>query len=80
MRLQDQDHEQRDKSQNGAGPVRVALCEGLSDRPQVTQRPRALDLEAEKLWQLTDQDRECDAVHVAIADRLGEELGDEAEP
>ena len=39
-----------------------------------------LDREAEQLGQLADQHCQRDAVHVAIADRLGEQLGDEAEP
>ena len=48
-----------------------AICD------EVAQRPGAVDREAEQLGQLADQHRERDAVHVAVADRLGQQLGDE---
>ncbi len=38
-----------------------------------------LDRKTEQLGQLTDQYRQRNAVHVAVADRLGQQFGDEAE-
>ena len=46
----------------------------------LAQRSVRLDGEAEELRDLAQQHRQRDAVHVAVADRLREQLGDEAEP
>ena len=51
----------------------------LGDPHEVAQRPGAVDRKAEQLGQLADQHRERDAVHVAVADRLGQQLGDESQ-
>jgi hypothetical protein len=50
------------------------------DGPQVSQRPVALDREAEELGQLADQYGQGDSVHVTVADRLGKKLGYETQP
>ena len=42
--------------------------------------PSLIDREAEELGQLADQHRQRNAVHVAVADRLGQQFGDEAQP
>ncbi len=57
-------------------PASTALC----DRPDASRSgPVGLDGEAEQLGDLAQQHRQRDAVHVAVADRLREQLGDEAE-
>jgi hypothetical protein len=43
------------------------------------QRIVGIDREAEELGQLADQHGQGNAVHVAVADRFREQLGDEAE-
>ncbi len=47
--------------------------------PQVEQRPDAVNRGPEQLRQLADQHRERNAVHVAVADGLRQQLGDETE-
>jgi hypothetical protein len=39
-----------------------------------------INAEAEQSWQLAGDHRQRDTIHVAIADRLGQQLGDEAQP
>ena len=51
----------------------------LDDSPRLAQRSVRGDGEAEELRDLAQQHRQRDAVHVAIADRLREQLGDEAQ-
>ncbi len=51
-----------------------------ADRPEVPQRPRVLDFDANELGRLAHQNRQRDSVHITVADRLGEKLGDEAQP
>ena len=55
----------------------LAAQHRFSDLREVAQRPDAVDRKAEQLGQLADQHRERDAVHVTVADRLGQQLGDE---
>ena len=51
----------------------------VDDSPRLAQRAVRGDGEAEELRDLAQQHRQRDAVHVAVADRLREQLGDEAE-
>src|SRR5512139_453550 len=76
--------ERQDRHEGGCadcerGRVGAAFEHRRGNRPQVPQRAAALDREAEQLGQLADQHRQRDAVHVAVADRLGQEFGDEAQ-
>jgi hypothetical protein len=75
--LEQEDDGERADAERGGGPVRFAGEQGLRDRPEVTQRPGAVDLDVEQFGQLADQNGEGDAVHIAVADRLGEQFGDE---
>ena len=65
-----------------ANAVQLACPPSIASRdpPEVAQRTVAIDREAEELGQLADQHRERDAVHVAVADRLRQQLGDESQP
>ncbi|MNG97858.1 hypothetical protein D3C79_569810 [compost metagenome] len=58
-------------------PLACQQC--LCQVPQIAQRPLAIDGQAEQFGQLADQHGEGDAVHVAVADRLGQQFGDEAQ-
>ena len=59
--------------------VQFARRPGPRRSAKVAQWPDALDREPEQLGQLADQHRERDAVHVAVADRLGEQFCDESQ-
>ena len=52
----------------------------VDDCPRLAQRSVCFDREAEKLGELAQQHGKCDAIHVAVADRLREQLGNESEP
>ena len=78
--LEQQDHRQRACPDRKRRPVRSSVQDHLGDGPQISQRPIALDREAEKFGQLADQHRQRDSVHVAIADRLGKKLRHETQP
>ena len=77
--LEGEDHHERGAADRERRPVGGTAQDPLADSPQADQRAFELDREAEKLRQLADQHGQRDAVHVAVADRLGEQLGDEAE-
>ena len=77
--LEEKDHRERAATHCERRPVRDTAQDPLADPPQAEQRTVALDREAEELRKLADQHRQRDAVHVAVADRLGQKLGDEAE-
>ena len=64
----------RQRRDVGARPLRL-----VGDPLHLSQRPVRLDREAEELRNLTEHHGQRDAVHVAVADRLREKLGDEAE-
>ena len=57
-------------------PLAAARAGRPSNSPTT---PCAVDRKAEELGQLAHQHRQRDAVHVAIADGLGEQFGDEAQ-
>jgi hypothetical protein len=58
----------------------VAPAATFSTMPQkLAQRAFAVDRKAAELGDLTEQNGECDAIHVAVADGLGEQLGNETE-
>jgi hypothetical protein len=78
--LEEKDHRERAAAHGERRPVRGTAEDLLADSPQAEQWPVTLDREAEELRELADQNRQRDAVHVAVADRLGQKLGDEAEP
>ncbi|MNF79943.1 hypothetical protein D3C84_621740 [compost metagenome] len=77
--LEQQDQRQAAASHGEAIPVGLAGQDGLGQLPDITQGSCVLDGYAEQLGQLTGEDGEGDAVHVAVADRLGQQLGDEAQ-
>ena len=77
--LQQQDHRQGACADRERRPVGSAAQHRRGDGPQASQRPVALDREPEELGQLADQHRQRNAVHVAVADRLGQQFGDEAQ-
>jgi hypothetical protein len=58
----------------------VALRDRLTDSHNIAQRALALDRETEQFGQLADQHGQGDAVHVAVTNRLRQQLGDKPEP
>jgi hypothetical protein len=78
--LGQQDQGQRSQPQAGRHPVGLAVEECLGNGDEVSKRTAAFDGKAEQLGQLADQHCERDTVHIAVADRLREQLGDEAQP
>ena len=80
VRLEHEDRDERagaDRGTRSSSPGRRGPL-GRCRRRRATGRVR-FDREAEQLRQLADQHGERDAVHVAVADRLREQLGDEAD-
>ena len=74
--------EQKDRGEcTGAhcecGPVRLPAEDAFGDAHKITQWADAFGRETEELRQLADQHCKRDAVHVAVANRLGKELCDE---
>ncbi|MNR36056.1 hypothetical protein D3C85_1539450 [compost metagenome] len=72
MPLEQQDQHQRGGTDGKRDPVGFSVQYRGDDRPHVSDRPVGLDLETEKLGQLTDQYGQRDTVHVPVANRLGE--------
>ncbi|MNZ79064.1 hypothetical protein D3C78_976580 [compost metagenome] len=77
--FEQQDQRQAAAADGKAVPVGLASGDGLDQMPQIEQGAFALDGDAEQLGHLGDQHDQGDAVHVAVADRLGQQLGDEAQ-
>ncbi len=77
--LEQQDHRQVPCADRERGPVGLSIHDRFGDGPQIFSGPAALDRKTEKLGQLADQYRQRDPVHVTVADRLGKQLGDEAQ-
>ncbi|MNN11378.1 hypothetical protein D3C81_1243350 [compost metagenome] len=78
-RLEQQDQCQAAAADRKAVPVGLAGGDGLGQVPQIEQGAFAVDGDAEQLGSLSDQHDQGDAVHVAVADRLGQQFGDEAQ-
>jgi hypothetical protein len=78
--LEYEDHDERARAHREYGRVGPAVENGLGDAPKVAQRPISLNRHSEYFGQLVDQHGERDAVHIAIANRLGEQFGYEPEP
>ena len=77
--FQQKDDRERRGADGEGSPVHLPGEQRADDRPELTQRTLGVDREAEELRQLADQHGQRDAVHVPVADRLGQELGDEAQ-
>ncbi|MCY1419284.1 hypothetical protein D9M71_348700 [compost metagenome] len=77
--LEQQDQRQAAAADRKAVPVGLAGSDGLDQMPQVEQGAFAVDGNAEQLGRLGDQHDQGNAVHVAVADRRGQQLGDEAQ-
>ena len=77
--LEQQDDHQRAEPNPECDPVCPSFKDCSGDRPQAPQRSFALDREAEELWQLADQNGQCNSVHIAVPYRLGEQLGDKTQ-
>ncbi|MHC2425729.1 hypothetical protein ACVIST_002474 [Bradyrhizobium elkanii] len=75
-----QDHRQRRNADPEGRPMRLSVDDCSDDRPEAAQRSIAFNGKAEQLWQLADQHGQGYSVHVAVADRLGEKLGQESQP
>ena len=78
--LEQKDHRQGSGADRERRPVRLSRQHGLRECPDPPQRTFALAGETEELGQLADDHRQRNAVHVPVADRLGQKLGDETEP
>ncbi|MNQ79353.1 hypothetical protein D3C85_942970 [compost metagenome] len=72
-----EDDRQRTDADGEGRPVGLTFKHCLTEGQDVAQRAAAVDGDAEQLGRLADQHGEGDAVHVAIADRLGQQFGDE---
>jgi hypothetical protein len=77
--LQQQDCREAARTDRERGPVGPSIKHCGHDGRCAFKRPVDLDRKTEQLGQLADQDRQRDAVHVSVADRFGEKLGDEAQ-
>ncbi len=77
--LEKEDHRQCAGADRERRPVNSAAQDRLGYRPQFSQRSIAFDREPEEFGQLADQYRQRYTIHIAIADRLGEKLGYEAQ-
>jgi hypothetical protein len=77
--LQDENQYQRASANRKRGDVRASGPDLVDDSKQLTYRSVCLHREAEELRDLTQHDGERDPVHVPVADRFREQLGDEAE-
>ena len=75
-----QDRRERGRAERERHPIDPPAGDLDADRPEVPQRPRVFDFDADELGRLAHQNRQRDSVHVTVADRLGEKLGDEAQP
>ena len=64
----------------GRGGDRLSIGPAVDESGELTDEVVGVDLEPEQLRQLTDEDGERQPVHVADHRRLGEQVGDEAQP
>ena len=76
--LKEKDHRERAAPHGERRPVRSTAQDPLAGILHRLSRGPSLSIEKPKIFELADQDRQRDAVHVAVADRLGQKLGDEA--
>jgi hypothetical protein len=77
--LEQQNYRKRAGADAKCSPVGAAFEHRGGDGPKIMQRSGVFDREAEQLGQLADQHGECNAVHVAVADRLGQQFGDKTQ-
>ncbi|CFL93666.1 Uncharacterised protein [Bordetella pertussis] len=78
--LEQQDEDQGRASHRKAVSVGLAVEHGLRELPEFAQRAAVVGGDGEQLGQLARQHDQRDAVHVAVADGLGQQLGDESQP
>jgi hypothetical protein len=78
--LEHEDHYHRASTDREYSTVSTAVENGPGDAPKVAQRPISLNRDSEHFGQLVDQHGERDAVHIAVANRLGEQFSDEPQP
>jgi hypothetical protein len=78
--LEQEDQDKAAGADRERNQVCPAIANRLRDSPQAPQRTFDIDRKAENLRQLADQNGQCDAVHVAIANRFRQKLGDKAQP
>ena len=77
--LEQQDGRERPGPDQECREVGLSLPDPAGDRPKTPQRPFGIDREPEELGKLADEHSQSDTVHVTVADRLGEQFGNEAE-
>ncbi len=78
-RLEGEDEREADEPQGRGGRDGLAGCQAIDELARFVNEPVRIDRKAEKLRQLSDEDREGEAVHVADLGRLREQVGNEAE-
>ncbi|MDT4839022.1 hypothetical protein FQZ97_728010 [compost metagenome] len=77
--LEQQDNHQAAGAHDEGVPVGLAIEHRLEQGQRIAQGAGAFDGNAKQLWCLAYQHRQRDAVHVAVANRLGQQFGDEPE-
>ena len=77
--LQQQNQRERAGANREDDDVRVSRRDLLDDSPRLAQGTVGGNRKAEELRNLAQQHRQRDAVHVAVADRLRQQLGNEAQ-
>ena len=77
--IQQQDADERGDADDGSGRVRLALRQPGHEGARLGNEPVGVHREPEQLGQLTDDDGQRQAVHVADLGRLGQQVGDEPE-
>jgi hypothetical protein len=77
--LEREDHQQADDTDTQRRVVRLAVGDPADERPYLGDHALRVGREAEELGQLTEQHGQRDPVHVAVADGLGQQVGDEPE-
>ena len=78
--LENQNQRQRAGADRKRRDVRLSGGDRPANRQDLPARTFGINRKAEQLGNLTQEHRQRDAVHVAVADRLREQFGDETEP
>ena len=77
--LEAEDHGQADQADPQRDAVGLAVGDALDEAGDLADQAVGVDREPEQLGELPHQDRQGDPVHVAVAHRLGQHVGDEPE-
>ena len=73
------DDDQAEQADGQRRRHRLAVGQPLGEAGRFRDESVGIDREAEQFWELADEDREGEAVHVADLGRLGQQVGHEAQ-